>query len=329
LTLFCIILLLTGRVELTKLRTIIIIGIFVPLVFASFLILISRIRWLQPRGRILVHLTYYSFGGITVLTMGVWMSYAIGQNSLVWLWEYLLSHSGTPLKLGIYFIMILVVMLGAILPFIQNRMPKIITRKYFHLVAFVMFVPAMFIHLRFMSLCFAIAFSLLVVLEGLRIAKVEPVASLLKLYMDQFTDDRDTGTLKVSHIYLLLGCSLSAWYAMLIYGGIFSATSLLIAFSGIACTALSDSVAALVGVNFGRTKWPNSKKSLEGSCGFLVAMIAFQVILLYFTGFENLSTHSCVKLLVADVGVCLLEAMSDQIDNLNLPLFHMTLLQTV
>jgi len=326
---YCIILLLTGNVQLTKLRTIIIIGIFVPVLFAGILIVAARIRYLHPGNKIIMNLMYYASGAITVLIMGVWMSYAIGQNSVVWLWEYLLSHSATPLKLGIYFVTVMGVMLGAILPFVHYRMPRIITRKYFHLVAFIMFVPAIYIHLRFMSLCFAVAFSVFIVLEGLRIARVEPVASVLKQIMDNFTDERDRGTLVVTHMYLGLGCSISAWYALLIYGGIFSATSLLIAFSGISCTALSDSIAALVGVNMGRIRWPNSRKSLEGSLGFLVSMLTFQGTLLWYAGFENLSTLSCIKLLVADFAVMLLEAMSDQIDNVNLPLFHMILLQTV
>jgi dolichol kinase len=64
----------------------------------------------------------------------------------------------------VYYVLVLAVMLGGGLPLVRrSNLKQIVMRKYFHLVAMVLFVPTILIHIRFMSLAFAVAFAVLLV----------------------------------------------------------------------------------------------------------------------------------------------------------------------
>ncbi|CAD7963772.1 unnamed protein product [Amoebophrya sp. A120] len=214
----------------------------------------------------------------------------------------------------------------------MNKRYQIMVRKYFHALAIVMFVPSVLIHIRFTSLAFAVAFAALVVLEAFRSADVEPIASLINRFIAPYLDRRDEGTVILTHMYLLLGCAVPVWYAFFVHGGIFNANSLLISLAGITATGVGDSAASIVGGCIGRHRWPGArnKKTLEGSfLGFFLSTFLFQVLLLYVVRFQGLSPASWARLVLADLLVATLEALTDQIDNLILPLFHAALLQYV
>ena len=118
-------------------------------------------------------------------------------------------------------------------------------------------------------------------------------------------------------------------FTLLQASGIFSANSLLISMSGITVTGLGDSAASIVGSQWGRRKWPGTTKTLEGSVAFFGSIFLFQLVLLWAMGFQNLSNASWLRLVAADLLVCLLEAWTQQIDNLLLPVYHCALLQMV
>jgi hypothetical protein len=47
--------------------------------------------------------------------------------------------------------------------------------------------------------------------QALRVLKIAPFGSLLQEYLQVFTDERDEGLLILTHIYLLVGCTLPIW----------------------------------------------------------------------------------------------------------------------
>ena len=55
---------------------------------------------------------------------------------------------------------------------------------------------------------FGFAMALFIFMEFVRLHVETP---WIKTYMDKFSDHRDQGPLILSHIYLLLGCSLPLW----------------------------------------------------------------------------------------------------------------------
>jgi len=111
--------------------------------------------------------------------------------------------------------------------------------------------------------------------------------------------------------------------------GIYTATSLLIALSGVAVTGLGDAAASYCGVRFGRHRWSGSNKTKEGTLAFVVSVVLLQVLCLWLVGFHHMSGFSWFRLVFADVLVALLEAHTTQIDNMFLPLFHVAMLQMV
>ncbi|CAD7963236.1 unnamed protein product [Amoebophrya sp. A25] len=276
-------------------------------------------------------LLFYPTTLAAVLLLFEAISVWIRENSILWILKYVTHHSATPLRFIAYFASVLAGGLLFGLPLVRKiSARRIVTRKYFHFLAIVMFVPSILVHIRFSSLAFAVAFAVLLLIEAFRSAGVPPVAHYVTEFISPYIDTRDAGTVILTHMYLLLGCAVPVWYAFFVHGGIFQARSLLIALSGLTCTGVGDSFASIVGTSCGKHRWPGGlKKTIEGSLGFFVSAFAFQAIMLYILGFHNLSTESWLRLALADFLVAILEACTDQIDNLILPLYHCALLQFV
>jgi len=309
------------EMRLTKLQTVIVLGLFGPILYAASTVFVCHMLSKQFQ---LVHI----FAGI-VACIGTlwWISLAIEQSSLVWLWEYMTSDGGMPLKLSGFFVAILAVMLP-LTPTRFEQSQQIIVRKYFHLIGVVMFLPGVLLHAHFMCLAFAVSFSILLVLEALRIARVPPVASLLDQAIAAYLDTRDQGTMVLTHIYLLLGCALPVWHAVFCHRDINSARGALVALAGCTVVGVGDAVASCVGVLYGRTRWPGTHKTVEGSVAMLLSMLLFQASILFYTG-STMRDGAWVRLFFSDVLACLLEGCTDQIDNLVVPLYHVALLQMI
>ena len=51
-------------------------------------------------------------------------------------------------------------------------------------------------------------------MEYCRVCKVDPIWQSIEWYMGRYHDERDRGALTLSHLYLLLGCSLPLWWLL-------------------------------------------------------------------------------------------------------------------
>lgn len=216
----------------------------------------------------------------------------------------------------------------------------IIARKYFHLVAILLFTPITYLDPDLMSLSYAIAISLLIVIEMVRVRTVEkcknferncddtaittPALTWNDLYLS-FLDEKDAsaakGGLAVTHIALILGCAIPLWVQQCLLIENIS-TSLpdkmllsLLPFLGLIALGVGDSMSAICGVNFGRHHWPGgSSRTFEGSICMFLSMIF--VVMLH-PGYQRF----CVPLAV----MTLIEASTSQVDNLYLPIAGSTL----
>lgn len=317
----------------SKLRKVITIGLFFAVAISSVNLLLSRMLvsiaglravFFTRRGELHLGLTVALLVGMINC-----MTWAIEENSLVWVWLFVSSHTATPLKFIGYYVVVLIPALALAPASKRGSIRQVLVRKYFHVLALVLFVPTILINIRFMALAFAVAIAVFMVIESLRISDVPQVVAVVDPFMNRYRDDRDEGTAVLSHMYLLMGCALPVFFAYFMHRGIFSATSLLVALSGVAVTGLGDAAASYCGINFGRHHWPGSKKTLEGTAAMVFSVLLFQSFCLVAVGFQGLSLASWGRLVLADVLVALLEANTDQIDNLFLPLFHVALLQMV
>ena len=82
------------------------------------------------------------------------------------------------------------------------------------------------------------------------------------------------------------------------------------------CATLLRLQAAVVGVTVGRTRWPGSSRTVEGSAAAAVSFLACAAALSWL-----LAEHTpWPRLLAASIAVALVEAVTQQIDNLLLPL---------
>ncbi|CAH8533385.1 unnamed protein product [Schistosoma turkestanicum] len=87
--------------------------------------------------------------------------------------------------------------------------------------------------------------------------------------------------------------------------------------SGVLSIAIGDSFAALIGRAYGKRRWPGSHRTYLGSlASFLSQIIAWTMISYYY------QWHWFTGILPIFIGV-LIEAYTDQIDNLVIPLIVM------
>lgn len=198
-----------------------------------------------------------------------------------------------------------------------ERFPRIIQRKFFHLMALLVFVPPVLIDYHFLRLCISGAIFVFLFVESLRIVKFPFVYTLIQNYVEDFIDERDRGELILTHLFLLLGLGLPVLMARDdIPGGLAIHTC------GISVLAVGDAVASIVGVNFGKHKWPGSKKSIEGTVGAFFGTFLTLLIIHQFEGAQlniDFSLETLFSLAISSLFGALDEAFTSQIDNLTLP----------
>ncbi|KAJ3394331.1 hypothetical protein HDU92_007023 [Lobulomyces angularis] len=170
-----------------------------------------------------------------------------------------------------------------------------------------------------MHLAFSFATSAMIMLEYIRYFRVWPIGDYLQKFLILFVDSKDSGPAILSHIYLIIGCALPVWISR--FRGIsFSVSGL----CGIITLGVGDSMASVFGQKFGRYKWPNSNKTIEGSVAFVLSVFFIYTIILI-KAVPDFNYLEVVKIFVISVITALLEGISNQNDNVILPLFMMSL----
>ncbi|KAJ3013324.1 hypothetical protein HKX48_005829 [Thoreauomyces humboldtii] len=262
----------------------------------------------QTRYMALSMLFYGATASIVVLAIAPWTALCIGANPFGWIWNFVLEPGVRRLAIVAFWVFII----ASGVTVAWKKFPTVATdstalnfkRKYFHVLATMMFIPGYVCDADFMHLAFSVAFSALILLEYVRHFRVWPVGGHIQDFLHQFLNQRDCGPVIVSHLYLLVGCALPVWLnrisQRLFFGGL----------SGMLTLGIGDTMASICGKRFGRTRWPGTVKTVEGTFAFNIAVMSV-CLLLNITG-------------------GLLEAVSDQNDNLIIPLYtfaitHLTL----
>jgi dolichol kinase len=232
----------------------------------------------------------------------------------------------------------------------------IIARKYFHIVAILLFTPITWLDPDMMSLSYAIAISLLIVTEMVRgwmisdddkkgTFNITDSTSSWNGFYIAFLDEKDSsaakGGLAVTHIALIMGCAFSLWVNQLLQQTYtssaagwsplrspadtwFSSDEKFLAqlpYLGLVVLGIGDSVGAIYGINFGRHNWPGgTARTLEGSlCMF------FSMVLVFLLNVTGSKCHYTFQVSVTMLAMTLIEASTSQIDNLCLPVAGSTL----
>lgn len=194
----------------------------------------------------------------------------------------------------------------------EKKPSVVVARKWFHFIAVLLFGPVTWQFPQLMSLSYAIAVCLLILLETLR-----SDAPLLQSFYSAFIDDRkdNSGQLIVSHIFLIIGCAAPLWVSEVLSNRSSSpsSSSPLVTEFGVLCIGIGDAMGAVVGKTIGKHKWGNNQRTLEGSLAMWSSMIVVGIFLCS-------SLRDCVSLVVATTFTTILEAFTVQMDNLVLPI---------
>ncbi|EGO24662.1 Fph type histidine kinase [Serpula lacrymans var. lacrymans S7.9] len=183
-------------------------------------------------------------------------------------------------------------------------------RKFFHALAVVMFLPGVAFDPAFTHLSFSAAFALFTFAEYVRYFAIYPFGAVVHLFMNEFLDHKDSGTAILSHFYLLTGCAGSLWL---------EGPHQILQYTGILALGVGDALASIVGKRIGKHRWsPSTSKTLEGSAAFTLSIVAC-VWILRICGLTE--DFSIVRYTAVVALSSALEALSDQNDNLTLPLY--------
>ncbi|CAG2170443.1 unnamed protein product [Oppiella nova] len=110
------------------------------------------------------------------------------------------------------------------------------------------------------------------VLQVLRVRRVPLIYRSIESVFDKFRDQKDSGFLTLTHIYLLIGCSLPLWIS--------PSNGISIA-SGVISVGLGDTAAAVGGSLFGRNRWRGSHKTYEGTFFAFIAQLMSSLFLVW------------------------------------------------
>ncbi|XP_078148177.1 phosphatidate cytidylyltransferase family protein [Carex rostrata] len=257
--------------------------------------------------------------------MPAWMNFVhnFGVHPLFWVISFVFTSPLERLALCSYWICVICI---SVLRFYkiskQSKTERILLRKYYHLVAVLMFVPALIFQSSFLDLAFGTALMVFLLLEIIRVWEIWPLGKMVHQFMNAFTDHRDSDILIVSHFSLLLGCALPKWMS----SGFNDRP--LAPFAGILSLGIGDTMASMVGHKYGVLRWSKAgKKTVEGTAAGITSVWAACYILLPLLASSGyiLSQH-WGSLLIAVTLSGLLEAYTAQLDNAFIPLVFYSLL---
>ncbi|KAI4167564.1 MAG: hypothetical protein LQ343_007103 [Gyalolechia ehrenbergii] len=156
-------------------------------------------------------------------------------------------------------------------------------RKVFHGMMVVMFLPTIFIDPTFVALALSLVLAIFLVLDLFRASQLPPLSKPLTYFLAPYVDGRDhRGPVIVSHIFLLIGCSIPLWLSLawMQRSGTFPWQGWEVPYrnlcmvSGVICVGMGDAAASLIGRRYGTRRWCwSGGKSVEGSAAFAVAVL--------------------------------------------------------
>ncbi|XP_061912807.1 dolichol kinase [Entelurus aequoreus] len=271
-----------------------------------------------------------------VLGLGVlmpWLSLFIGRHPIMWLWDFV-TLSERRLALIGYWVLLCALATCVVLQQNYQRQSgskkhqaSTVVRKYFHLIVVATFVPGLLYDRHLLHVASVGCLAVFLFLEYVRYFRIKPLGQPLRQLLTLFLDERDSGPLILTHIYLLLGMALPVWLfpGACAPKGVLSGAGGLVPYAGVLAVGVGDTVASVFGSTMGEIRWPGTKKTVEGTATSVFAQIIAVVIFLIFDASINL--NSTYLWIVGSIAlVAMLEAYTSQIDNLLLPLYLLILL---
>ncbi|KAJ4910358.1 phosphatidate cytidylyltransferase family protein [Raphanus sativus] len=232
------------------------------------------------------------------------------QHPFLWVLTFVFSEPLKRISLCIYWILLIVVSVSRFYSISRSsKVERILLRKYYHLMAVLMFLPALVLQPKFLDLAFGAALAVFVALEIIRIWRIQPLGEPLHHFMNAFTDHRDSELLIVSHFSLLLRCALPIWMSSGFNDRALSP------FAGILSLGIGDTMASMV------------DKTVEGTAAGITSVMAVCFVLVpVLASMGYILSQGWWSLLLAVTATGMLEAYTAQLDNAFIPLVFYSLL---
>ncbi|KAK3022863.1 hypothetical protein RJ639_046050 [Escallonia herrerae] len=282
-----------------------------------------KVREYHEMGRSVIF--YASLVFVLGVIVPSWMQFVqdFPAHPVLWVFDFVFSEPLKRISLCMYWVAVICVSVLRFYNISKNsKIERILLRKYYHLMAVLMFVPALIFQPKFLDLAFGAALAVFLVLEIIRVWRIWPLGHLVNQFMNAFTDHRDSDLLIVSHFSLLLGCALPIWMS----SGFNDRP--LAPFAGILSLGIGDTMASMVGHKYGVLRWSKTgKKTIEGTAAGITSVLAACSVLLPVlatTGY--IFTQHWLSLFLAVTVSGLLEAYTAQLDNAFIPLVFYSLL---
>lgn len=189
-------------------------------------------------------------------------------------------------------------------------------RKFFHLTVSLIYLSGLFFDRDFIWLSGWLVICMFVIIEVIRFHQVPPWNEPLNNFLLAFKDGQDADIL-LTPIYLLFGVFLPLFLSPN------DESPHLYHLVGVAAVGVGDSFAAIIGLNYGKTKWPRTNKTVEGSLAMFSAIVIF---LMASQPFCSAPSPSCVVIFFVSLILSVVEAITENIDNILLPIVGYLLL---
>ncbi|XP_078681772.1 dolichol kinase-like [Branchiostoma floridae x Branchiostoma belcheri] len=242
----------------------------------------------------------------------------LGRIPILWLLGFILACDSSISLIGYWSVMTLVAIATVTR---QNRTNpagagSTIVRKYFHVIAIAVFLPGLKRNPQLLYIASVAALGAFGLLEYMRMYRIQPWGESLHTSLRVFVDEKDGGAAILTHIYLLLGCSLPLW----LYPTAYTIGPELALYSGVISLGVGDTAASVIGSKLGRHRWPGTKKTVEGTIAAVVAQLAACGTLSFF-GVQPSITANWIPIVTVVCLTSLLEAFTSQVDNMVTPLY--------
>ncbi|SCU94968.1 LADA_0G12596g1_1 [Lachancea dasiensis] len=227
-----------------------------------------------------------------------------GLNPAVWLYDYIIS-SPVRMKITLGWFCGLALLIPNIM-ILKSNFSLNSSRKIWHFIILGLIVPPLKQDPEFVKIALAGTTVIFLAVEYLRYLKLAPFGEYLDTKLRSFADFRDErGPIIISYIYLIIGV----------------ATPILLNDSlvGVISLGVGDSLASIVGSRWGRSRWPGTNKTIEGTLAFISATSICSLGFKYLLGeFKDVPS---LKLVLICVFSGLLEGNSVLNDNILIPSF--------
>lgn len=153
--------------------------------------------------------------------------------------------------------------------------------------------------------------------ELTRFFALYPLGAPLHIFLSRFLDSKDqSGPVILPPFYLLQGCALPLWLE--------ARPSALARTNSALALGVADAAASVVGRKFGSMRWPQSRKTVEGTLAFIASLTLSGVMVQTLCPSDG-SGFRLPTWLLTCTALGLLEGVSDQNDNLTLPIYSFVL----